>query len=54
MFCSLLGHVGEGLSKVLLTEGQLADGPDLSILWSMLVTISIDMGQLHLPASSSS
>lgn len=50
----LLGHVGKGLSKVLLAEGQLADGPDLGVLRSMSVTSSIDMGQLYSQASGSS
>lgn len=31
-FRSLLGHMLEGLSEMLLTEGQLASGPDLGIL----------------------
>lgn len=50
----LLGHVGKGFSKVLLAEGQLADGPDLGVLRSMLVTSSIDMGDLYSQASGSS
>lgn len=50
----LLGHVGKGFSKVLLAERQLADGPDLGVLRSMLVTSSIDMGDFYSQASSSS
>lgn len=31
--CRLLGHVLEGLGQVLRTEGELADGPDLRVLF---------------------
>ncbi len=39
----LLGHVGEGVSEVLLAEGQLADGPDLGVLEVGDTTVSLEV-----------
>lgn len=38
----LLGHVGKGFSKVLLAEGQLADGPDLGVRLQVLLDLSVE------------
>lgn len=35
---NLRGHVLEGISQVLLAEGQLASSPDFGILWSIQVS----------------
>lgn len=50
MFLSLLGHVGEGLGEVLLAERQLADGPDLGVLYLVLVAIREGICKLYLQA----
>lgn len=46
----LLRHVLEGVGKALLAEGQLANGPDLGVLFSMHERCSHTDAGINLPA----